>query len=170
MSSGHKTAIVGVIFSVLLIVTSPVSGLGQDASDLTRLVNALTVKGFDEKAVAIEALAQSGKDEAETLLEMLLEGRLYTRKDDGKVVVADKRDKIYLLFDPLELTEIGEVSKREIKKIRVNNRLRKMIRSELGRLTLLSPDPAKRMKAARTLFQKPSIKNAPPLHMALIFY
>ena len=167
MSSGHKTAIAGAMFSVLLMVTSPVSGLGQDASDITPLLNALTVKGFDEKAAAVEALAQSGKDEAETLLEMLLEGRLYTRKDDGKVVVADKRDKIYLLFDPLELTEIGEVSKREIKKIRVNNRLRKIIRSELGRLTLLSPDPAQRMKAARALFQKPSITNASILRTAL---
>ena len=76
MSSGHKTAIAGAMFSVLLMVTSPVSGLGQDASDITPLLNALTVKGFDEKAAAVEALAQSGKDEAETLLEMLLEGRL----------------------------------------------------------------------------------------------
>ena len=67
------------MFSVLLMVTSPVSGLGQDASDITPLLNALTVKGFDEKAAAVEALAQSGKDEAETLLEMLLEGRLPQR-------------------------------------------------------------------------------------------
>ncbi|HIC71596.1 MAG TPA: urea ABC transporter permease subunit UrtB, partial [Alphaproteobacteria bacterium] len=146
---------------------SPISSVAQDTLSLTEMVTALTAKNFDEKAAAVEALAEVGEDQVELILEALLEGRLYTRKNDGKVLIVEKRDKIYLLFDPVELTEVGQASKKEITKLRVNNRLRRIIRSALGRLTLLSPDPAKRMEAAGVLFQKPSPANASILAAAL---
>ena len=167
MSLGQRATVVGAIFFVLLILMGPVSSLAQDTLPLTGMVTALTAKGFDEKAAAIEALTEAGEDQVEPILQALLEGRLYTRKDDGKVLIVEKRDKLYVLFDPIELTEVGQVSKKEIKKIRVNNRLRRILRSALGRLTLLSPDPAKRMEAAGTLFQKPSPSNASILAAAL---
>ena len=167
MSLGQRANIPVTIFSLFLLLANPVCVIAEDDLSLMEAVTALTAATFDEKAAAIDALADLEGKRSETILEALLEGRLYTRKDNGKVLIVERHDKLYTLFDPIDLSEIGEATKKEIKKIRVNNRLRKIIRSAIGRLTLLSPDPSKRLDAAQTLFQKPSAANTDLLATAL---
>ena len=88
------------------------------------------------KSKAIDALVATGDDRTLAVLGGLLKGRLYWRKTDKKVVLVKKSGAVYVLTDPLTSKEIGQVKKRVIKKIRVNNRLRKKIRGAMGGLTL----------------------------------
>ena len=141
--------------------------IAEDNLSFGKVVTALAAKNFDEKVAAIDALVEFGEKRSEPILAALLEGRLYTRKDDGEVLIVERHDKLYILFDPIDLNEIGQTSKKEVKKVRVNNRLRKIIRSAIGRLTLHSSDPSKRLEAAETLFQKPNAANTGLLAAAL---
>ena len=148
-----------VMFALLLSVGTANTS-AEDIESLESIVNGLSIDGFDEKSAAIEALTESQTGQAEKILTALLQGSLYTRKNDGKVVIVEKLEKRYLLLDPIDLTEIGQATKKEVKKIRINNRLRKNIRGALGRLTLLSSDPVKRRKAADAFFQNPRAADA----------
>ena len=51
--------------------------------------------------------------------------------------------------------------------VRLNNRLRRMIDAALGGLTLLSPDPAKRLEAAQAVFKSRDANALPALDAAL---
>ncbi|HEX9647051.1 MAG TPA: urea ABC transporter permease subunit UrtB [Alphaproteobacteria bacterium] len=125
------------------------------AEDIEALVTALAASGFDGKIAAAEALAATGDERAGGALQAMLDGRLYLRTDDGAVVVADKAGGGYALTDPLSGAALGAAEAKALDKIKVNNRLRGTLRAAIGRLTLMSPDRAKRMAAADAVFKKP---------------
>ena len=95
-----------VMFALLLSVGTANTN-AEDIESLESIVNGLSIDGFDEKSAAIEALTESQTGQAEKILTALLQGSLYTRKNDGKVVIVEKLEKRYLLLDPIDLTEIG---------------------------------------------------------------
>ncbi len=130
-------------------------------------IRALAGKSFKAKIAAVEKLEGTGEDRVVPVLEALLEGRLFTRKSDNKIVIAIKKGTIYVLTDPLTLEKVGQVAKKEIKKVRANNKLRSIIRGALGGLTLLSPDRAKRIEAAEAVFKSRSPGMIPVLEKAL---
>jgi len=156
-------------FAVFLTVLAVSLGFGTagTAAEIDDAVAALAAKGFDAKIEAVGRLAATGDARAAPVLEALLDRRLYTRKSDGKVVIAEKRGKVLVLKDPLTLAEIGEVGKRKAKRIKVNNRLRGEIRAALGSLTLLSPDPDVRRTATDAVFKARNAESAPLLERAL---
>jgi len=119
------------------------------------------------KIKAIDALAATGDSRAASVLEAFLHGRLYWRKKDKKIVIIKKSGSVYILMDPLTSKNIGRVKKRAIKKIRVNNRLRKKIRGAVGSLTLLSKIPEVRAKAADALFKSRARAALPMLEQAI---
>ena len=100
-------------------------------------------------------------------MEALTAGELYVRKSDDKVVIARRQGSVYVLTDPISADEIGEATKSDIKKIRVNNQLRGVIRGALGALTLSSKDPARRVEAADALFSAKNPDSIPLLEKAL---
>ncbi len=128
--------------------------LSAQAQDLRDLVNGLAEGGYEETEAQIGAIAATGDPAAAPVLEALEQGDVYFRKSDGEVFVTEKVGREYRLIDPLtgETVEEG-VSSRAIKKVRVNNRLRRAVRSALGSLTLMSPNPDTRRQAAATTFQ-----------------
>jgi urea transport system permease protein len=137
------------------------AGAFEDA--LASLAKAKT-KG---KIAAIEVIAGTGDKRAADALSAFLSGNLYFRKADKKVLIAKKSGGVYVLTDPLTNKEIGQSKKPEIKKIRVNNRLRKLLRGVLGGLTLLAKDPAKRRAAADAVFKSRALSAIPILEQAI---
>ena len=113
----HPYILFVVVFALLFSIEATNTN-AEDIESLESIVDGLSIKGFDEKSAAIEALTESRTDQAETILTALLQGSLYTRKNDGKVVIVEKLEKHYLLLDPINLTELGQVTKKEVKKIR----------------------------------------------------
>ncbi len=68
-------------------------------------------------------------------------------------MIAERNAGKFQLTDPLSLEALGEVGRRDVKKIKVNNRLRRMIRDLMGSLTLRSADPDVRRNAAAAIFK-----------------
>jgi urea transport system permease protein len=88
------------------------------------------------------------------LFQSMLDGKLYYTKSDKAVVMlgdelqsADEFSAISVINE----TSIARVAKRDVKKIRVNNSLRKQLRKVIAKLTLSSSDPKKRMEAVDNL-------------------
>ncbi|MAA99725.1 MAG: urea ABC transporter permease subunit UrtB [Rhodobacteraceae bacterium] len=135
--------------------------------DLRARLNALASGGFDETQRQIDAIAATGDPRAAPALEALSEGDLYFRQSDSAVFIVRTEGSGYALQDPLTLEGVGTAGRREVKKIRVNNRLRRVIRTALGTLTLRAPDPAARIEAADAIFKAQDVDSIEPLDAAL---
>ncbi len=131
------------------------------------LVQELATGGFSKKAKTVEALAATGHPRAASVLEALQEGRLFARKSDKRVFVTEGDGPEITLIDPESGERAGTAPASDLKKIRVNNKLRRAIRAGLGSLTLLSPDPAKRRAAAEAVFKARDAGALPALDAAL---
>ncbi|MDX1593701.1 MAG: urea ABC transporter permease subunit UrtB [Gammaproteobacteria bacterium] len=131
----------------LSLLALPVQAAGFDAA-----LEQLVTGSFRDKGEAVTTLANSGRDAATPLLKALLEGDLYIRKSDDRLVLAASRDGGYALTDAVSGDALGEVGRRDVKKVRINNQLRGQIRAALAELQLGNPDPGVRRGAVRELF------------------
>ena len=138
-----KRHIIGFLLLLALATTGPARAQ-QDA--FAALVSALA-GGFAQQAEVVERLGASGDPRALPILRALSEGRLQKRPD-GSVVT------------PGEEAAGAEA-------IRINNRVRQALRGALGRLQIVSPDPAERLAAAEAVFRSRSAENVPLLEAAL---
>jgi len=136
-------------------------------ADIGADVAGLAAKGFKAKGVAVERLAASGDARAVPVLRAYLEQRLFRVKADDRLVIAEKTGKVYALKDPLTLAALGQAGKKELRKVRINNKLRGLVRGALGRLSLLDPDPAARLEAADAVFKTRPDDMIPVLEGAL---
>ncbi|NBN65976.1 urea ABC transporter permease subunit UrtB [Pannonibacter tanglangensis] len=129
------------------------AGRAQDGEALRPLVNALAKGGFKETEAQIGALAATGNPAVAPALEALAEGNLYERKSDGLVVVGVRSGADLALTDPLTGAALGTAPPAALTKVKVNNSLRRVIRTALGGLTLMAPDPSVRLSAAEAIFK-----------------
>ena len=150
-----------VIFSILLAllaIVAPGEALQAQQNDaaLQQALAGLNVRSFKDKTAAVVALGELGDARAVVALKALTEGRLYGRKSDQTVVIADRDDRIYKLTDPVSGAALGEAGSRDIKKIVANNKLRGIIRGVLGQLALSSADPGLRLAAVENVIASPT--------------
>jgi urea transport system permease protein len=141
------------LLGAVLLALACLSTAPGHAADFDELVAAFATKSFKAKIKAVENLAATGDPRAAPILDAFVNGDLYNRKSDKKVVIAKRKGNVYILTDPLNGEEIGQAPSNQISKIRVNNRLRGIVRGVLGSLTLLNPDPAVRAEAADAMFK-----------------
>lgn len=137
------------------------------ADDVDSLVDGLGQGSFKELEAAISSLAATGHADVTPVLQALGDGDLYVRKSDGKVVKGTKAADGFMLFNPRDGAEIGPATNVEIEKIKVNNKIRRLIRDAMGGLTLTSPDQQARRDAAETLFKSGDPAALPALEAAL---
>ena len=104
---------------------------------------------FSDTEEAIGTVATSGNPLAFPIISALGDGRLsadpdtknvYITQDDGKIINAATGAAVDKLPDNAAA-------------VRLNNRLRRTVEAALGGLTLLSPDPNKRIAAAQSVFK-----------------
>ena len=125
------------------------------ADDLRGLIQQLNTKDFAALEQTVNQIAATGDSRAARALTALGDGKLYYRKKDDQVFIAEKGEKGRDLFDPITGEFVENVSSRKAKRIGINNSLRRAIRGAMGSLTLLSTDPAVRLAAAQSLFKSP---------------
>ncbi len=153
-------------FLFLAFLFSPVMQAAH-AEEFSTLVEQLKEKSTSKKIKTIRAIAASGSERAAPILEAYLGGKLFQKKTDGAIVIIVKGGKGLLLSDPYTSKSLGTSAKNKYKKIRVNNRLRVVIRSVLGGLQLQHPDRLKRLQAAASMFKSHNQKSIPALQEAL---
>ena len=123
------------------------------ADDFAALIGKLTQSSYSKKARAVKALAATGNPLVVPILEAMRAKRLFVRKSDGAVVIGAKGAGGYSLTDAATGNAAGKAASSELKRIRVNNKVRRAIRAAMGSLTLLSPDIEKRRTAAASVFK-----------------
>lgn len=123
------------------------------AQDFEALVNQLPEGSYSDRAEVVRQIAQTGDERAEHVLELLTAGDLHVLKSDGQIIELREVGSDDIAFSIFDGTEIGVVASRGSKKIKVNNGLRREIRTVLGAMSLQNPDPAKRIEAATAVFK-----------------
>ena len=152
---------------VLLAIIFALNNADATAATLGETIASLAKANTKQKIQTVKVISASGHDRAAEVLQALVGSKLYFQKSDRKVVIIKKAGSTYLLIDPLTAKELGQSPKSKLKKIRINNRIRRVIRGALGGLTLLSKNPGQRLKAAEAVFKSASVGSLPTLKKAL---
>ncbi|MCG8016644.1 MAG: urea ABC transporter permease subunit UrtB [Candidatus Thiodiazotropha sp. 'RUGA'] len=147
---------------LLVLLLAPGTSSFADTSEpkLDQAVELLKGKKFPQKYQAIELLAESASPQSQNILKALLERRLFKLKKTKQLVIAEKQGKTYLIQQAISLEELGEVKKRALKKISVNNKMRSLIRSALASFDLKNPDREKRLAAVKQILDKADLDKA----------
>ena len=114
---------------------------------------------LEELGAAIEQFASVQDERTSKVLQALLDGRLFYRKADGKVVIGEPAEAGYAITDAVSGEQLGTAERFEVKKISLNNALRTTLRETIGRLELNAQDPAVRLRAVQAMSQAPDEKN-----------
>lgn len=133
------------------------------AADADAALTKLASDSYADIEAGIGGLASSGAETGPLVLEALGDSRLLYRPADKAVFVKTKTDKILDARTGLEAAEVPS----GLKPVRINNRVRRALDAALGSLTLLSPDPSKRLAAAEAVFKARDVTALPALDAAL---
>jgi len=114
----------------------------------------------DDKIAAINALVESGDEQAEPLLKALLAGNVQT-SGDRVLIIQGKA-----ATDAVSGEKISPVPA-DASDVVLNNRIRGVLDSAVSALRLVSPDRATRLKAARELADDPRAAALPVVDKAL---
>ena len=142
-----------VIFGLLFAVAASADNLGA-------ALDRLAADDFTETGSAIAEIAASGAPSAQTILEALAARRLYFA--DNRVIYQTETGDYFDARNGKPALMTGDFSP-----VRINNNLREAIQAALGSLTLMSPEPAKRIEAAESIFKAKDAKTLPVLGAAL---
>jgi urea transport system permease protein len=118
---------------------------------------------FSDTEEGIAAVAASGNAMAAPVIFALQDGRLLFDVKTKKVFIKDASDSI---LDAATGAPAANAPA-DLEPVRINNRLRRTIEASLGGLTLLSPDPQKRLEAALAVYKSHGEKALPALDVAL---
>ncbi|RKT44388.1 amino acid/amide ABC transporter membrane protein 1 (HAAT family) [Thiocapsa rosea] len=138
----------GLVSAFLILMVLP---LGSMADEIDAALIDLSDRSFEVKQAAVDVIAVGGDPRAATLLEALLGGNLYARESDRRPVLVAPAPGGYRLTDALDGSDLGMVERGAVKKITINNRMRNQLRTAIAALTLASPDPAVRLRAAQQM-------------------
>mgnify|MGYP007088708820 CR=1 FL=1 len=104
------------------------------------LLEALDVENFRAKGEAINAIVQSDDERARDWLQALLDGRLQRTSEGRFVVVLNNTGRDWPVADVLTDEPLGEMSRRDLNRIGINNALRNQLRSAIAVVDLYSPN------------------------------
>src|SRR5690242_17810001 len=104
---------------------------------------------FSDTIEAVDAIAASGNPLAFPIISALQEERLFADPESKKVFIKQPDDKIIDAATGAAVDKLPDGAS----EVRLNNRLRRTVDTALGSLTLMSPDPAKRIAAAQSVFK-----------------
>ncbi len=146
---------IGMILATLLIGAPALAQQPDADAEFAEQVAALNARSFDEKAAAAQAIADSGHPRASTVLQALIDSRLYFRVSGGDVVLAEPTDGGFALTDPVTGKEAGTATQYEVRRVVINNAIRGQVRDLIARAGLTSADAEVRRDAVRQLLSNP---------------
>jgi len=143
-----------VLPALILFALSLLIGRGAlaQATDFDGALAAFAAaESYPDKEAAAGLLIASGDARAEELLTAFLDGRLYTIRASGALVYAEETESGYSIVDVVSGESGGEVGRRDITRVTINNSLRGSVRELLASFGLRHPDPEQRQRAVLTV-------------------
>ncbi len=117
---------------------------------------------------AIAALAASGLDQAQDVLQKWQSKVMWQRKSDGLFFYGlEVEDKQVRLFDFDDGAEIATSPKGDLKQIKPNSGVRAMIGAALVQFQLSDPDPVRRLAALQAIERDPDASQLAPLRASI---
>ena len=163
----NASKLISLIALLLALAFSLPAHAQTDDAALTTLVDALAPGNFKEREAAAAALAATGDPRAVPVLQTLLDGELYVIEATGQVVFVATSGAGFKATDPVTADELGEFAKADVDKVKVNNGLRRALRTLIGQMTLLSEDRSIRLNAALSVLRDANPDNLELLDSAL---
>ncbi|WP_386080899.1 urea ABC transporter permease subunit UrtB [Vreelandella sp. F11] len=142
--------------------TDAASSSTNDTAAL-ELLEALDVESYTAKGEAITAILQSDDERARDWLQALLDGRLQRTEEGRFVLVLENRGRDWPVADVLTGEALGEMSRRDLERIGINNNLRNQLRSAIAVVDLYSPNVERRRSSAERLLGEVDEELAQPL-------
>ena len=118
-------------------------------ADFEKALALFATDSYSDTDTAVAEIAASGQSQAQAIIEALADGRLMFHEATKSVFIRDKDGKLLIPASG----EAAVDAPSDLSPVRVNNRVRRAIQAALGSLTLLAPDPGKRMTAAAAVFR-----------------
>jgi urea transport system permease protein len=138
--------------------------MGAHAGPYEDALLRFTADSFDDTIEGLNGVAASGNPRAATVIGALQEGRLLFSAEAKRVFIKDKDDS---LVDAGTGAAVAGGGPADLAPVRLNNRLRRLIQGALGGLTLLAPDPARRLEAANAVIKSRDPNALPTLDQAI---
>lgn len=134
-------------FAWISVASSVAAADTTDSAAGNQLIDELATKLKTRKTVgeAIDEIVASDSEQKSLWLDALLNGDLYRRKSDDKMVFAEKAGRGFKIVAASDNTDLGEVGRRDVSKIKINNALRSKLRSAIALASLQNPDPEARI-------------------------
>src|ERR1700731_528506 len=149
---------------VIAVVFFACAGTGARADRYTDALLHFTADSFDESIEGITGVTGSGNPLAATVVAALQDGRLLFSAEAKGVFIRDQLDQ---LIDARTGQPAAGPPPADLAPVRLNTRLRRIVEAALGSLTLLAPDPAKRLEAAQAVFRSKDANALPALQQAI---
>jgi len=148
-------------FLILTLLVFSVGSFATDVAEPDLYQISQQLVGAKLKAMpAIVEQFEAGGEDVIPLLDAMLNGRLFMRKSDKLIVIAERQQNgDYLLVDAVSAEPLVASPKKQLKKVKVNNRLRVQLREVIARITLSSDDPDIRESAVRQMLYKMGDRN-----------
>ncbi|HSP56946.1 MAG TPA: urea ABC transporter permease subunit UrtB, partial [Halomonas sp.] len=136
---------------ISLLSWLPLTAAAQE-QDGQALLGALDTRSFNDKAAAIDVIIESEHERADAWLQALLDSDLQRLKDDGRFVIAVESAGLDVTIeDALTGEALGEVTRRDLDRLTINNALRSQLRSAISLVELYAGDRDARLDAAEGL-------------------
>ncbi len=120
----------------------------------------LSDKSYNKKAKAIEFIAEQNPPEAIPAIKAMLEGQLYYSKRDKELYFLRETEGNYEFTPLLAGKPLIQEKKRGFKKVKINNRLRSLIRQLFAVMRLDNKDSNIRLSAVQDLLKNPKAEAA----------
>ncbi|MAA63780.1 MAG: urea ABC transporter permease subunit UrtB [Alteromonadaceae bacterium] len=116
------------------------------------LLQALADSSNAQKGQVLSDIAKSGDERARDWLEAFASGKLSRVEDSGQfVIVLENRGRNWKVKDALTGESMGEISRRDLDNIRINNALRRELNGILSVIDLTVDNADTRLEAARAI-------------------
>jgi urea transport system permease protein len=161
--ANFRAVVAALLASLGLLALSAIAAAAQTQT-WEQALEGFAADSFSATDAAIAGVAGSGHPLAAKLIGAIEDGRLLFNPEDKKVYL---REPSGALLDAAAGKAIAGAAPAGLKPVRLNNRLRRSIEAALGALTLLAPDPAKRLEAAQAVFKSRDANALPALDAAL---
>ena len=159
----RKVLLVCIVFSPIAFAQSDPQP--NDSGDERNLIvnsvyEALVGKSRDDKTAAVKTLLASDAPRKSIWIDALIAGEMYRDKETSELVIAKKNERLLDIYRADDGSLIDTVKKRRVKRISVDNRMRRELRNLLSTADLESSDPKKRLSAIQQLLKNPEAELA----------
>ena len=147
------------VFGLLAALTA-----GAQAGPYEDALPRFSADSFDETIEGINGVVASGNALAAPVITALQDGRLLFSAESKRIFIRDRSDQ---LIDAATGEPIAGSPPADLAPVRLNNRLRRIVEAALGGLTLMAPDPGKRLEAAQAVLRSKDANALPALDQAI---